>query len=598
MALAAPQGDDLRRYVPGPRARRAVMVVDVVESVRLVEADEEGFLSRWLGFVERVKEAILPDCAGRLVKGLGDGLLIAFNDARSAAAAAFAIQRAKAEENAARPDQPAIQLRIGVEIGDVVLDGDDVYGRDVNRAARLLTAAGPGETVVSVNVRDQLTADLDADLEDLGECYLRHVPAPVRVFRVGPPGPTPVIEPGQRTLELLPSLAILPFTCRNDSDEDYVLGDILAEELIRDLSRSPDVSVISRLSTMAFRDREANLPEIGARLNASYVLSGRYRTSGQRLVVDAELAEARTGQVVWSHRLSGSKSDLVSGGGAMLDDIGAGVSAAVLARELRRAQSFSAATLESYTLLLGAVALMHRGSWVDFERARGLLDALIDRAGREAVPLAWLAKWHVLRVQQGWSTDERAEAAAAQQSARLALEADPHCTLALTMDGLVNTHLAKRLDVAEARYAQAIAANPSDPLAWLLKGTLHAFRGEGQQAVADTQKALQLSPLDPHRYYYDSLAASAFISAEDYEAALLLARRSLRANRSHTSTLRVQVVAQVRLGMLEDARVSAQNLLALEPGLTVGRWLQRSPSGGYAVGRNFADALREAGVPP
>ena len=151
------------------------------------------------------------------------------------------------------------------------------------------------------------------------------------------------------------------------------------------------------------------------------------------------------------------------------------------------------------------------------------------------------------------------------ESTKRALDIDPDCSLALAIDGFVHTNLLKKLDIAQERYNHAIVANPSNPLAWLLKGTLHAFMGEGQQAVDNTQRALKLSPLDPHRYFYDSLAATACLAAYRYEDALELAQRSLRANRKHTSTLRAMAIAQWQLGRHDEARQTVQELMKLEP---------------------------------
>jgi len=203
----------------------------------------------------------------------------------------------------------------------------------------------------------------------------------------------------------------------------------------------------------------------------------------------------------------------------------------------------------------------------------------------------------VMRVWQGWSDDPQQDARRALDDTKRALDVDPRCSLALAIDGLVHTNLLKRLDVAADRYQQAIDANPNDSLAWLLKGTLHAFKGEGGLAVAGTTRALRLSPLDPVRYYYDSLAAAAALSADDYEGAIELARRSLRANRTHSSTLRALAVAQWQAGRAEEARATVAELMRLEPTLTVSNWIARSPTTGYETGRVWSTALRMAGVP-
>jgi tetratricopeptide (TPR) repeat protein len=254
-------------------------------------------------------------------------------------------------------------------------------------------------------------------------------------------------------------------------------------------------------------------------------------------------------------------------------------------------------TLEISTLLMSAIVLMHRGVADDFNRARDMLEVVIERARRQALPHAWLAKWHVLRFNRGWTDDRSGEANVALECTRRALDADPECSLALTIDGFAHTNLLKQLDVAQQRYALALSVNPNDSLAWLLKGTLHAFEGEGEEAVDATERALRLSPLDPLRYFYESLGATAALSAGRYERAVELAQRSLRVNRTNTSTLRALAIAQSLLGNVEAARLTVGEVLAIEPTLTVQRYLERSPSGAYKTGKIWSEALRQAGLP-
>jgi adenylate cyclase len=578
-------------------ANRAVLLADIVESVRLIEQDEVNVISRWLTLVDHVKSRVLPECNGRLVKSLGDGMLLDFDDVRSAVSAAFAIQHASNRSNVGLPPEKQILLRMGMEISDVIVEPNDVHGRGVNLAARLMALAGPGEIVISAHARDQLTPSLDADVEDLGDCFVRHMSQPVRAYRIGPPGPRPVVKSAVSLEDLAPTIAVVPFATRDGSADQRVIGEALAEEVIRALSHSPDLSVISRLSTTAFRGREVTFSEISAHLNADYVLSGVYRSDDQRVTLDAELAEAKSGRILWTERLTDDVSAIFDGDQGLIGHLVAEISTAVVTRELQRSKLQPLPTLRSYTLLMGAIALMHRLSLRDFEEARQLLQTLIDRGIRQPIPYAWLANWHVLRVQQGWSVDEREDAYLALEATKRALDMDPECSLALAIDGFVHTNLLKKLDVAQERYNQAILANPSNSLAWLLKGTLHAFMGDGQQAVDNTQRALKLTPLDPHRYFYDSLAATACIAAGQYGHALELAQRSLRANRKHTSTVRAMAVSQWQLGLHDQARQTAQELLKLEPTFTVSRWLERAPSAPYRLGREVADVLKRMGIP-
>lgn len=533
------------------------------------------------GAITSILDKLLRSRGGRVVTRSPQAVVMDFPHAQHAAAVAFEIQRACREPGALR------RPRIGLQMGDAA-------AREADLATRLATLAGPGEIVASAAACDHLTPVLDADIEDLGECYVKQLRRPVRAYRLGPPGPEPVIEPTAAG-ELRPTIAVIPFTARTAGHE--VLGEVLADEVICALSRSAELNVISRLSTTAFRGREASTREIGHQLNTTYVLSGAYRVSHAQFALAVELADARSARVMWAREFKGRVAALIGGKEEMINQIVAEASAAVVARELELARSQSLPTLESYTLLIGAIALMHRLSSRDFDRAREMLTALIERTQRLAIPQAWLAKWHVLRVQQGWSVDPRADTQAALEWSKRALDADSHCSLALSIDGFVHANLLKRLDLAQERYELALSVNPNDSLAWLLKGMLHAFKGEGKPAVKGTQRALRLSPLDPHRYFYDSLAASAALSAADYEGAIELGRRSLRANRTHTSTWRVIAISQWQLGRHDDARESVGELMRLEPTLTVSKWLERSPSSAYEVGRLCAQALREAGVP-
>jgi class 3 adenylate cyclase/TolB-like protein len=591
--------DDRLHALDGPEwVTRTVLFADVVESVRLMQENESGVVQRWRAFVARAEKEVLPQNKGRLVKSLGDGLLAEFPQVPPAVKAAFALQRVGQTMNVGVSPREHILLRMGLHSGHLIADHHDVYGVGVNLASRLTGLAGPGEIVVSADVRDQLTPVLDADIEDLGACYLKHLQEPVRAYRVGPPGPRPVIEPGTIAMpQLRPTIAVIPFFERAERPEHQVVGEVLADEIIAALSRSAELNVISRLSTTVFRGRETSVGEVGHYLTANYVLSGAYRTIGSKLRLNVELSTSEPGTVVWSDTMEGDVEAIVSGRDGIVQEIVTAVSMAIMSRELQRAQTHPLPTLESYTLLMGAIALMHRLSRKDFDRSREMLVALTERVPRQAIPWAWLAKWHVLRVQQGWMNDPHVDAQFALDFCRRALNADPQCSLALTISGFVHTNLLKQLDVAEEQYDLALRVNPNDGLAWLLKGTLHAFRGEGAIAVDHAERSLKLSPLDPHRYFYESLAATAALSAGQYQRAIELAKASLRANRTHTSTFRALAISQWQSGLHDDARRTVAELLRLEPGLTVTGYRARHPSSGYETGKIWSSALHGAGVP-
>ena len=581
------------------RRTKVLMVLDVVESVRLMEQDENGFVHRWQQLRERTLQ-LLQEHGGRMVKSLGDGLMLEFNNVHGCVKTAFALRDFCAASNRLLRPESQVHLRIGGHVASFVSDEQDIYGTGVNMTARLTTLAGPGEIVVSAELRDQLAAGLDVEVEDLGECHLKHIEKPVRAYRIGPPGHAPLIHPGSsNSLDLRPTIAVIPFRSQGTDVHHGMIGEAIADELIAALSRTSEIHVISRLSTTAF----GNLPHdtdglerIRRHLGASYVLSGRCTVIGSGVNLFVELAEAKGGRIVWANNLKATTEGLFNPQDDAMAGIVSAVSSAVMRRELQRAQNHSLPTLEGYTLLLAAVALMHRNDFHHFNLARQMLEHLSERARRHPVPHAWLAKWHVLSVTQGWA--DRSEAARlAIDCTKRALDCDATNSLALTIDGFVHTNLLKDTETGAQRYSDAIDANPNESLAWLLRGAMHAFRGEGSIAVSSAAHALRLSPLDPLRYFYDSLSATAANANRDFEQAIALSLRSIRANRMHTSTWRTLVVAYVGLGRTSEANQAALRLMELEPGLTVSGFLQRSTSANFWTGVEWASALEASGVP-
>ncbi len=579
------------------RVRKAILFIDMVDSVRLMDADESSLVSLWLDLVGRFETEILPPLGGRLVKMMGDGLLIAFDDARSAAAAALRINRMMDDVNAGRPPQTAILLRMGLDAGDVMTTKElDLYGRTVNVAARLQTLGGPGDIVATAEVRDMMPDELDASFEDIGECYLRNLPHPVRAFRVRAPDAAKRITPLIPPHDPRPTIAVIPPAPTEPGARDGALGDVIAETLIAALSRMDEINVISRLSTTGFQLRAATATEAGAALGADFVMSGTCAGDGDAVRAEVELAEARTGGTVWTGRIDASVNDLLSQDGC-LTDLAGEMFRALVRSSIRKSLSHPPPTLESYALLMSGVALMHRLSPRDFKLARRLLETLVERDRRQPLPLAWLARWHVLAVVQGWTDSPRREAAEALECTRHALDLDPRNVPALVAEGFVLNNLMRKLEDAERRYDLALVESPNDAAGRLLRGVLYAFRGQGAEAMRETERALRLAPLDPHRHFYQSLAASACIAAESYGRALDLANSSLRMNRAHTTTLRVKAVAQMRLGQRADARETVKELMRIQPGLTVSGWLSTAPSAEFEVGRRFAETMLEAGVP-
>ena len=600
------------------RQKSVVLLVDLVESVRLMREHEAYTVRRWADFVRVVTGEILPRWRGLLVKSLGDGLLAQFETVPDAVDAGAEMHRTHAVRNAKLPADRHFFLRAGINATMSWSDGIDIYGTGVNLAARLAALAGPGETIASASAheqlarglvglanpgetigsaaaRDELTHGVDATCEDLGDCIVKHFDKPVRAYRVGPASPHPILT-GRRTV-MEPTIAVIPFGARNNEPEYFDIGNLIADNVIWRLSKGANLKVISRLSTMVFRGRASDVGEVSAHLGATYIVSGGYVANAGKLLVTAELSEARTNQVIWTDRLSGEIDDLLQPESELADRIAQAAYMSIFDAEVEHILSQPLPTLQSYSLLLGSIRLMHRSSKNEFLQTRMILDELINRHGRIAAPRAWLANWYILQVTRGWSADRKREAAEALSASHAALDRDPSDALALATEGFVYCHLLKDLDTARKRCDQALDANPSHALGWLYRGTVNAFKGDGDAAVEATQRALHLSPLDPQRYYFESLAGTAQLSAHRYEEAERLARSSLVLNRMHPSTWRVLTIALVEQRRMDEARNALAKMRELEPALTVERYKARLPNAELATGKQWARCLEMAGLP-
>ena len=580
------------------RRLRAVLFVDVVDSVRLIEHDEEGTIRRWRDFVDAVVRDELPQRQGRMVKSQGDGMLLEFGSVVDAVECAIAMQARVTQGEASFEPDRRIRLRMGAHLADVIADEIDIYGGGVNLAARLRDLGGPEEIIISAAVRDQLADGLDVSIEDLGERKLKGIDLPVRAFRAWPPGASP--SPAHRRLRHSgdrPAIAVLPFrNLSRDPAHDF-LGDLIAEDLIGDLSRHTELYVISRLSTTPFRDRLYELRNVADALGVRYVMSGNLQTSGTRVRLMAELTEAEAGRVIWAQNFDGSIGDIFELQDRLSQDIANRAMPFVRQLELQRARSKRQEDLTAYEWTLRAIDHFHRSSRDDMVLARSMFEAAIAADRHYVTPLAWLAHWYVRRVGQGWSEDRQKDTEEATRYAERALEVDNTDALALTVSGLVMAYLNKDLESAMTRYDRALAINPSASSAWVWSTSACSWLGQGDEAVTRSQRAIQLSPFDPLMYTFTSIAGTAHAVAGRYDTAIDFCRRSLRQNRMFASTHRTLVISLALAGRVDEARAAVIDLLKLEPNLTVSGFKMRYPGSASPQAALFADALATAGVP-
>lgn len=474
--------------------------------------------------------------------------------------------------------------------------GLDLAGVAQDRTAALAHLGNPGDVIATVDVRDATDGDPNFDFEDLGDVDIANPKQSIRAFRVRESKRDPALQPRLVGADVLPTVAVIPLRPQSAHDPDGVLGVLFADEMTRALGRSNEMNVTSRLSSSVFQMRNASLRDIGALLNAEFVLSGLFVQRDDRVILSIEFAEVQTERVLWSDRFETNATELM-GTFEAAPEIVSKIRKAIVVNEIKRVYATPLETLDSYSILFGAVGMMHRLSPSDFFYAQRLLEALSERAPNHPTPLAWMARWRVLRVMQGWSEDPNADSRQALDYTAKALDLDPENTLALVSEGQVLTHLALRLDEAEARYNAALDINANDANGRILRGMLYSFQDRGPEGQRDAERALHLAPLDPHRFFFLALAAGANLAAEDYDRAILLAEASLRLNRTHTSTLRMLAAAYEGAGREHDARETVQQLLSLQPDLTVSGWLRTSPSASFNVGQKVASALRRAGLP-
>lgn len=560
-----------------PVQHKTVLVIDLVESVRLMAHNEEQVVRLWRGFVHHATTEVFPSLGGRLVKSLGDGLLAEFEHPAQAVRAALALHRHFDAANQNLPAAQQLHLRAGLNATQLYVDDNDIYGQGVNLAARVADLAMPGETVVTASVFDAIVVGIDADVQDRGESYLKHWPEPVRTWTVTPvsaQGAVPRMPaPEAATSDFRPSIAVVPFETRSHSQEQYVIGEMLADGVITQLSRSPDLRVISRLSTRAFRGRQASAAEVGQRLEAAYTLSGSYVSYGDKVVINAELCDNRRGEVVWAERLAGEVMDLLQSDSQLIRQLSEACAEALLQHMVQRTLVLPVPQLDSNALMLGGITLMHRSTPRDLQRSQQLLEAVVERHKRVATPWAWLAKWHIMQVVQGLAPEPAQTFRAAISVADRALDLEPHSSLAMAIKGHAMCHLGEDVTASRRLLQEATQSNPNDSMAWLYSSVWSTMWGTSEDSIQEAENALKLSPLDPQRYYFEVILSTCLAAAGDWPRAAELARSSLQKNSYHLPTIRTLMIAEYEGGDIDAARATFQRMMAMQPDLTVQRYL-------------------------
>ena len=596
MTIGATDDKGLADWVSAKRKRRTVMVADVVESVRLMQIDEETFIDLWRRFMVDVRIRILPPESGRLVKSLGDGMLVEFETVSGALRASVEMHNAVAVLNQGRARDVAMHLRVGLHVADIVVDELDIYGSGVNLAARLATLAGPRETVLSVEARDQCIQGMDADLEDMGECFLKHLREPVRAFRV---------RSGESRWDLRPNgeafqatIAVIPCPGADDpTSVDSTLATVFATRVTAGLSRSRHWRVVSNLSTNSFMHRGVPAQDASKILGARYIVRVAPIPGNSTSTFDVDLCDAASEFVFWRDRFDVGAGELVDADSPAVAETIRRISSSIMAAEVLKSTDRPLPSLAGHSILLSSIVWMHRMTRGDSKRAREALEYLAERYPRNAEPGAWLGKWHLVQLAQAWSDEPASDTLRAKAMMQRVLELDPDHAQALAIDGHISAYGSGDLNHADKRLGEAIRSNPNEPLAWLFLSNLLANRGDGVRALEAAELASMLSPIDPMRFYFEIFWAYAALVAGNLALAERLATHSCELNRMHLPSYPVLIVAHMLSGNDEQARARARDYVAIYPGASVKLYCEAHRGKPEIVAR-FAGALKEAGFPP
>ncbi len=478
------------------RAQRrlaAVLVADVVGYSRLMEEDEAGTLAALKERRTAVIEPLVAEYVGRIVKFMGDGVLVEFSSAVNSVACAFEIQRRIAEMNEPLPGTRRILLRIGINLGELIGEGLDVYGDGVNVAARLEGLARPGGACISAKVYEEVRGKLEFDAEDIGEIQLKNILRPVRVFHVTASG-FPRALSGTNSNAQLISVAVLPFTnMSNDPAQDYFV-DGITEDLITALAKSRFLSVIARNSTFQFKNRSVDVQAVGRQLGARFVLEGSVRTGGNRIRVTAQLIETETGTHKWAERYDCELSDVFAVQDQIVGAISGQLAYGLIDAAVSMRRNAPTASLTAYDHLLRGRAAWRRGAVI--ETHDHYVEAVKADGGYAAAlaSLAFIYAEDISMQMIGKPVDDLAQLA--QRYVERAIAADDGDSYAQHMIGTALLCVGE-LDRAKQHLELAITLNPHFPSSMINLGCTIAFMGAHREGLAIIEKVFQLEPRLP-----------------------------------------------------------------------------------------------------
>ena len=586
-------------------ARRlaAILAADVVGYSRLMGEDEAGTAQA----VREHREAARPIVAGfggRIVKTTGDGLLLEFPSVVAAVECAIAIQKLMVERNAEAPEEKRIVYRIGVNLGDVLIEGDDILGDGVNIAARLEGICEPGGVLISGTAFDHVRGRIDATFLDLGPTQLKNITEPIRVYslEVGKPAvakPTRAPAPDKPTPPRL-SMVVLPFANIGGDPEQEHFVDGITESLTTDLSRIRRAVVIARNTAFAYKGKQLDVKTIGRELNVRYVLEGSVQRVGNRMRVNVQLIAAETGNHLWAERFDKPLVDLFDMQDEIVARLAGALNAQLVSAEARRAEQ--APNPDSMDLYFQGLAWFNKGLTPNnIAQARGFFDRAIIADPGNVDALIGSAAADAARGSNAFVADPLAALAAAEAKTTQVLSLAPDHALGHMMLGYVEM-FTKRAAEGIAECEHALELDPNLAFAHAVIGLGKIFIGRAEETQAHIAKALRLSPRDTYAYTWMAFVGLAKLHLGGWEEAVAWHRRSIEANRNYPISFSNLAAALANLGRLDDARSAVKACLALNPAYSISRSraarMAQSDDLTYrAQLEPILDGLRKAGVP-
>jgi TolB-like protein/class 3 adenylate cyclase len=591
------------------RKLAAILATDVVGYSRLMGRDESGTLARLREHRKERLEPALARYGGRLVKLTGDGALVEFASAVDALSAAIEFQQAVADKNLERPETELIVFRIGLHLGDLIVDGDDLYGDGVNVAARLEGEAPAGGILISRNVRDAVAGRVKATFEDLGGLSLKNIERPIRAFRVGwdpatwanqtaasePPAAVGVAP--ALALPDKPSIAVLPFLNMSGDPEQEYFADGIVEDIITALSRFKSLFIIARNSSFTYKGKAVDVRQVGRELGVRYVLEGSVRKVGGQVRITGQLIDSSTGGHLWADRFDGDLEDVFGLQDRVTSSVIGAIAPKLEQAEIERAVHKPTENLDAYDYYLRGIASMYRWTKEGYSEALPLFYKAIELDPNFASAHGLAAWCYFWRMANAWMIDRAEEIAEATRLANRTAELGKDDAVALSFGGLVLGYFAGDPEAGTVLIDRALVLNPNLAVAWSASGFLRTIFGDLDVAIEHLARAIRFSPLDPLMFFMHHLTALAHYFAGRYDEAWPFAERACREQPHFIGAVRVAAVCYALAGRPDDARRCIARALQLDPELRISNLKNRIGPLRPDAFPGYVEAMRRAGLP-